>query len=205
MTVDVYQVGVAPTSQDGGFLHPDTEEPLIKAGDDLVFVNYVVTNNGAPIDLGMELVHVGAAYDDWEWLQEMWGIEDDALMEDMGIQWTAPDLAKIVDRPVFVLGTAESYSFGTNFKYQQDSPMTLTVRHRHHRIGPGRHQLPEYAAAAARAAAGRAATISSTTASSWAAETNHASNAEGGGAIPAATREWKNGAYRQCSLRRTPA
>lgn len=127
LTVDVYQVGVAPASQDGRLLNPDTDEPLITEGDDLVFVNYVITNNGDPVELGMDLVKVTAVYDDWEWLQEMDSIEDDALMEQMDLVWTALDMSKLVNPPVFVLGSGESYSFGDNFTYQPDSQLTFTA------------------------------------------------------------------------------
>src|SRR5690606_15214297 len=39
VTVDVFQMGTAPAPKDGNWVDPDTDEPLIAEGDDLVFVN----------------------------------------------------------------------------------------------------------------------------------------------------------------------
>ena len=125
VTVEVYQMGTAPAPKDGNWVDPDTNEPLIAEGDDLVFLNYVVTNNGDPIDLGSSLVDVSARYDDWEYMPGMGGITDSALAEEMGIV-TSP-IDEIADPTVYTLGTGESYSFGENFHYQADSPITFDV------------------------------------------------------------------------------
>jgi hypothetical protein len=125
ITVEVYQKGTAPAPKDGNWVDPETDEPIISEGDDLVFLNYVVTNNGDPIDLGSSLVSVSARYDDWKYAQGMGGITDSSLSEEMGII-TSP-VAETADPTVYTLGTGQSYSFGENFHYQPDSPITFDV------------------------------------------------------------------------------
>ena len=128
LTVDVYQVGTAKATKSGQFVDPDTNKPIISAGDDIVFVNYVVTNNGDPIDLGSSLVDVQARYDDWKYLQGMDSIVDDALFKQQNVN--DDDLAPgaFNEAGVYTLGTGEKFSFGENFRYQQNSPIGFKVK-----------------------------------------------------------------------------
>lgn len=125
VTVEVFQMGTAPAPKDGNWVDPDTNEPLIAEGDDIVFVNYVITNNGDPIDLGSSLVSVEAEYDDWEWMQGMGGITDNALSEEMGVQ--SSGVAEMADPTVYTFGTGEHFSYGENFKYEADTGITFDV------------------------------------------------------------------------------
>lgn len=125
VTVEVYQMGTTPAPKDGNWVDPDTNEPLISEGDDLVFFNYVATNNGDPIDLGSSLVDVEARYDDWEYMQGMGGITDSDLFEEMGVNTSGPD--EIADPTVYPFGTGEHFSWGENFHHQADSPITFEV------------------------------------------------------------------------------
>lgn len=125
ITVDVYQVGTAPAPKDGSWVDPDTNEPLIAEGDPLVFVNYVVTNNGDSIDLGASLVNIEARYDDWQWMQGMGGIVDFDLYEEQGVNRsaTAPDGHQ--ESGVYTFGSGEQYSVAENFHHQEDSAITF--------------------------------------------------------------------------------
>lgn len=68
------------------------------------------------------------------------------------------------------------------------------------RVGrSGRTRQAGRASAAARAAAGNASRMRATAVSSWAAETNHASNTDGGRLTPASSIAWKNARYRNVS------
>lgn len=127
ITVDIYQVGTAKATKPGQFVDPDTNKPLLDTGDDIVFVNYVITNNGAPIDLGSSLVSVEARYDDWKYLQGMDSVVDEALFEQQDVN--DGDLAQdgYNEAGVYTLGTGETYSYGENFLYQKDSPITFKV------------------------------------------------------------------------------
>lgn len=127
VSVDVYQVGTAPAEDTGSFVDPDTNTPLIEVGDTLVFLNYVVTNNGGPIDLGSLLVDVSARYDDWPYLQGMDGLTGDELWDAQSIN--APGLAPdgYSEEGIYSLGGGESFSYGDNFEYQPNSPIGFQV------------------------------------------------------------------------------
>lgn len=127
ITVDVYQIGTAKATKTGQFVDPDTNKPIIAEGDDIVFVNYVVTNNGDPIDLGSSFVSVQARYDDWKFLQGMDSVVDSALFEEQKVNSDVLAQGAFKDPSVYTLGTGETYSFGENFLYQKDSPIGFEV------------------------------------------------------------------------------
>ena len=125
ITVDVYQVGTTKATKNGQFVDPDTNKPLIAAGDDIVFVNYVVTNTGDPIDLGASFVNISARYDDWKYLQGMDSIVDSALFEQQKVNSDVLAQGAFKDPSVYTFGKGETYSFGENFRYQKNSPITF--------------------------------------------------------------------------------
>ncbi|MEI5673101.1 MULTISPECIES: hypothetical protein [unclassified Nocardioides] len=127
VSVAVYQVGTAKADDTGSFVDPDTNKPLIEVGDELVFVNYVITNNGAPIDLGSSLVDISPRYDDWPYMQGMDGLTGDDLYAAQGINdfGLAPD--GYSDAGVYTFGTGETFSYGENFEHQPGSPITFDV------------------------------------------------------------------------------
>lgn len=127
VTVDVYQVGTAKADDTGSFVDPDTNKPLIEPGDDLVFLNYVVTNNGDPIDLGSSLVDVEARYDDWPYLGGMDGLVSDELFEAQDVNKFELAPGGFNDAGIYTLGTGETFSYGENFEYQADSPIGFEV------------------------------------------------------------------------------
>lgn len=127
VTVEVYQIGVTQATKTGQFVDPEKNEPIIDEGDDIVFVNYVISNAGDPIDLGSSLVSIEARYDDWPYMQGMDSIVDSALFEEQGVNDDGFAEGSYVDPSVYTLGTGEQYSYGQNFRHQEDSPITFDV------------------------------------------------------------------------------
>jgi hypothetical protein len=125
ITADVYQVGTTKATRNGQFADPDTKKPLIAEGDDIVFVNYVVTNTGDAIDLGASFVNISARYDDWTYLQGMDSIVDSALFEQQKVNSDVLAQGAFKDPSVYTFGKGETYSFGENFRYQKNSPITF--------------------------------------------------------------------------------
>lgn len=125
VNVKVFQMGVEKAPKEGRWVDPDTKKPLIAKGDDIVFVNYVVTNNGDPIDLGSSLVKVTPKYDDWKYAQGMGGITDSSLSKKVGIETSA--IANRADPTVYPFAKGEHFSYGENFHYQKNSPITFKV------------------------------------------------------------------------------
>lgn len=129
VVVEVFQVGVTQATKTGGFVDPEENEPIIDVGDDIVFVNYVVTNNGDPLDLGSLLVAVTPRYDDWPYMQGMDSITDFDLTEEMGVNRNALAPGEMPDPIIYTLGTGESFSVGDNFHHQPNSPITFSARY----------------------------------------------------------------------------
>ncbi len=125
--VEVYQVGVTKATKNGSFVDPETNKPIIATGDDIVFVNYVITNTGsATIQLPFTLVEVKPRYADWKYIQGMDGIADRDLYTKMKVLDTA--LAPGKTAAPFAWEPGTSFSYGTNFKYQAGSAITFTAR-----------------------------------------------------------------------------
>ena len=123
--VDVYQVGTAQATKDGLFANPDTNEPIIAQGADIVFINYVITNEGEPIDLGSSLVSIDERYVDWPYLGGMDTIVDDELYAAQGVNDDGMAPGAYREPTVYTFGTDQSYSYGTNFLYQPGTEITF--------------------------------------------------------------------------------
>jgi hypothetical protein len=123
--VDVFQVGTAQATKDGLFANPDTNEPIIAEGADIVFINYVITNEGEPIDLGSSLVNTSARYDDWPYMQGMDSVTDFDLTDAQGVNRNGMADGAYREPSVYTLGTDQTYSYGENFPYQPGSPITF--------------------------------------------------------------------------------
>lgn len=126
IVIEVYQVAVTQATKTGQFATQDGE-PLIAVGDDIVFINYVISNTGDPIDLGSSLVLISARYDDWPYLQGMDSVVDRALFEQIGVYSSPFGPDSYVDPGVYAFGTDERYSYGQNFPYQSGSPIGFSV------------------------------------------------------------------------------
>ncbi|WP_104107923.1 hypothetical protein [Nocardioides sp. 616] len=127
ITVDVFQVATTKSPKDGLFADPDTNKPLIAEGDEIVFVNYVITNNGDDVDLGSSGVSVEARYDDWPYMQGMDTITGAELYAEQDVNDGAFAVGSYVEPPVYTFGAGQQVSYGENFIYQSGSPITFDV------------------------------------------------------------------------------
>lgn len=125
ITVDVFQVGTAEATKTGQFVDPDTNKPLIAEGDEIVFVNYVATNDGDPVDLGSSLISIDARYEDWPYLQGMDGIVDSELFEEQGVHSGGVAPGAYQDPSVYTFDAGQSFAWGENFAYQSGSPIVF--------------------------------------------------------------------------------
>jgi len=123
--VEMYQVGTTAATKTGNFVNPDTNLPIIAVGDEVVFVNYVVTNTSAEaIPLTNLLVDISTRYDDWPYMQGMDSVTDGDLFDSMGVNDNA---MAIFDPAPYSFEPGASYSVGENFRYQAGSPLTFTT------------------------------------------------------------------------------
>ncbi len=122
--LEVQQIGTQKATSTGSFAYPDGT-PVIKEGDDLVFLNYVVTNTSqADIPLGYSLVTVDARYDDWSYLQGMDGLADDDLFDALGL---SQDGASYEFDVPYVLHPGESFAYAENFAYEPGEAISFDV------------------------------------------------------------------------------
>ncbi|NEE01100.1 hypothetical protein [Phytoactinopolyspora halotolerans] len=118
--VEIYQVGVAPSPKDGLLVDPDSNQPVLAEGDDIVFVNYVITNTSdETIPMSSSLVSVSAEYEDWPYLQGMDSITDNDLYEEMDVNSDGVGARR--DDGVYPLGPGQSIAYGDNFMYRTDA------------------------------------------------------------------------------------
>ena len=127
-TVDVYQVGVTQATKTGQFANPDTNEPIIAVGADIVFVNYVVTNTSdETIPLGASLVNIDARYVDWPYMGGMDSVVDKDLFAAQEVNSDAPKPDSYVDPYVLAWEPGTQFSYGENFLYQAGSPIEFDI------------------------------------------------------------------------------
>jgi hypothetical protein len=130
LTVDVYQVGTAKSTREGMYVHPDSGERVLKVGDELVVVNYVVTNVGSkPVPLPSILVDISVHFDSSKYYNSPEG--DSSVLEAMGL----PSASKAIDRQstsgsdnyVYILEPGQAYSVGDTFQRQEGNAVTFSV------------------------------------------------------------------------------
>ncbi|NDL58549.1 hypothetical protein F7O44_15885 [Phytoactinopolyspora sp. XMNu-373] len=122
--VEVYQVGVTESPKDGMLVDPDDNEPVLAEGDDIVFVNYVVTNTSdEPINLSASLVSMKATYEDWPYLQGMDSITDFDLYDEMEVNNSGT--ADHHEDGIYPLGPGQTLSYGENFMYKTDAAVVF--------------------------------------------------------------------------------
>lgn len=127
-TVDVYQVGVTQATKTGQFANPDTNEPIIAVGADIVFVNYVITNTSdETIPLGASLVNIDARYVDWPYMGGMDSVVDRDLFAAQDVNADAAKADSYVDPYVLDWEPGTQFSYGENFLHQAGSPLELDI------------------------------------------------------------------------------
>lgn len=132
LSIDVYKAGVAKATEDGIFVDPETRKPILAKGDEVVFVNYVITNEGSsPIDLEEVDVEVDAKWDNWPYLQGMTGVDDEELYMKFKINGDddddMADFAKHDPDAPMPLAPGETVSFGDNFGFEKGHDLELEV------------------------------------------------------------------------------
>ncbi|WP_129665612.1 hypothetical protein [Phytoactinopolyspora endophytica] len=117
---EIYQVGVAQSTKDGLLVDPDNNQPVLAEGDDIVFVNYVVTNTSDEvIPMSSSLVSMSAEYEDWPYLQGMDTITDNDLYDEVDVN--SDGVGARQDDGIYPLSPGQSISYGENFMYRTDA------------------------------------------------------------------------------------
>lgn len=126
VTVEVFQVAVDQATRSSIWADPETDEPIVSEGDDVVVLNYVVTNHGEPVNLSYGLVEASLRYDSWPYMQQP-SVADSSLMETHEVNTNAVNTDSL-SQEVFELGTGEQYSFGEVVLHQPGEAYTVVAR-----------------------------------------------------------------------------
>lgn len=122
--VRVYQVGTDTATEDSIMVDAETEEPLMKEGDPVVVLNYVVTYNGSEdLLLGASLASISGRYADWEYLGGMPSLTDNEMAETYGITTDAT----AENQEQYTLAPGESYAYGEIIAYRTDAELVYDV------------------------------------------------------------------------------
>ena len=114
-SVDIYQVATDVASKDSMFVDKETKENLLKKGDPVVYLNYVVTNtSSAEIPLSHSLITPNAKYTDWKYLG---GMPSDSSSEGFKKHGLSSSGVKLKEKDPFVLKPGESFNIAENFAY----------------------------------------------------------------------------------------
>lgn len=114
-SVDVYQTATDVSSKDSMSVDKETKENLLKKGDPIVYLNYVVTNtSSADIPLSHSLVTPKAKYPDWKYLG---GMPSDPSSDGYEKHGLSSSGAKLKEEAPFVLKPGESFNIAENFAY----------------------------------------------------------------------------------------
>ncbi|MCD4850512.1 hypothetical protein LN996_06785 [Arthrobacter sp. AK01] len=114
-SVDIYQVATDVASKDSMFVDKDTKENLLKKGDPVVYLNYVVTNtSSAEIPLSHSLITPKAKYTDWKY---MGGMPSDSSSDGYKKHGLSSSGVKLKEKDPFVLKPGESFNIAENFGY----------------------------------------------------------------------------------------
>ncbi|WP_091464585.1 hypothetical protein [Paenarthrobacter nitroguajacolicus] len=114
-SVDIYQVATDVASKDSMFVDKETKENLLKKGDPVVYLNYVVTNtSSADIPLSHSLITPSAKYTDWKY---MGGMPSDSSSDGYKKHGLSSSGTKLKEEAPFVLKPGESFNIAENFAY----------------------------------------------------------------------------------------
>ena len=124
-SVDIYQVATDVASKDSMFVDKETKENLLKKGDPVVYLNYVVTNTStAEIPLSHSLVNTSAKYTDWKYLG---GMPSDSSSEGFKKHGLSDSGIKLKEKDPFVLKPGESFNIAENFAYAAGKETKITA------------------------------------------------------------------------------
>ena len=124
-SVDIYQVATDVASKDSMFVDKETKENLLKKGDPVVYLNYVVTNtSSAEIPLSHSLITPNAKYTDWKYLG---GMPSDSSSEGFKKHGLSSSGVKLKEKDPFVLKPGESFNIAENFAYAAGKETEIKV------------------------------------------------------------------------------
>lgn len=122
--VDIYQVGTGVTESDSMFIDPDTNENILPAGSEVVFLNFVYTNiSDDTINVGNGFGMPDVRVVDWPYMGGMPGESKSEAFEALGLANNIVKVGAIEDFDNIQLPVApgQSVPVATSLKYTPGS------------------------------------------------------------------------------------
>lgn len=126
LMIEIYEVAIDQATRSSIWADPDTDEPIVAEGDDVVVLNYVVTNHGEPVNLGISLVDISLRYDDWPYAQQP-TVADNTLLDSYGLSGDGYS-SDARGEDVYVLGAGEQYAISEVILHQPGESFTVRVQ-----------------------------------------------------------------------------
>ncbi|SEF12133.1 hypothetical protein SAMN04489740_4286 [Arthrobacter alpinus] len=124
-SVDIYQVATDVASKDSMFVDKETNENLLKKGEPVVYLNYVVTNtSSAEVPLSHSLITPKAEYTDWKYLG---GMPSDSSSDGFKKHGLSSSGVKLKEKDPFILKPGESFNIAENFAYTAGKETQITA------------------------------------------------------------------------------
>lgn len=126
LEVDLYQVVVRQSDKRMESVGGDV---IIDIGQDMVYVNYVVTNLGDPLDLDAGLVSANIEYDDASSSLPFAEVAPDPeVIAEFGLHTSASDISQEYQEE-YRIETGEQFAFASAARYEPGNPFELSLRY----------------------------------------------------------------------------
>lgn len=122
---EIYQVDTGEAKKDSMWLHPDSEEPVMKAGDPVVVLNVIVTNiSDEEIPVSISFINDSLDYESNQYLGGAMLDYNPEWLDELGLHESP--LENFSDPAVFPLAPGESFAQATIWEYRTE-PATLEL------------------------------------------------------------------------------
>jgi hypothetical protein len=117
MELTIYKMAIHPASRDSMLVDPDTNVPVFTEGADMVWMNYVWTNNTGETLLYSNL-NGGLKYEDYPYMGTNPGVTDISFRQELGLSGTATRSGVDIDPAGEPWLTGTSIAVSDNIEYR---------------------------------------------------------------------------------------
>jgi len=122
--IDVWEVDRGKSTKDSMMADPDSNEPLIQEGDQVLIYQYIMTNTSdETIPLSTSLMQMSEEYAGSKFIHGATAISDSSWLDELGLHDIG--VAEMDDNGIYLLEPDESVAHASIFEFQEDE---LTIK-----------------------------------------------------------------------------
>lgn len=122
--IDVWEVERGESTKDSMMADPDTNEPIIQEGDEVLVYQYIMTNTSdETIPLSTSLMQMSEEYAGSKFIHGATAISDSSWLDELGLHDLG--VAEMDDDGVYLLEPGQSVAHASIFEFQEDE---LTIK-----------------------------------------------------------------------------